>query len=614
MASSPPSGVQTLVYFLEEGAGRLWIRRFLVFICFVSVVIYYHFLEARNFAAPEAMDQAQVARNLATGKGFTTLNIRPLSVYLRQSVVKAEGGDPKEVLRTPHPDLENAPVYPALIAGLMKVLPEDYRSGKPIQPYLLHRPPPEIAIGWLNYALFLLAVWLVWYLGKSVFDPQVGIVSALILYGSELMWRFVYSGLSTILLLVVMALLTATMMALERTLRNPEAKRSSPVLFVMIAGVLLGIGCLTRYSVGWFLVPVLIFTAQIAPGRRWSLMCVLTLAFGLTISPWVIRNIRLSGMPFGTATYALLTETPAFPDNRLERSQTPQIHAFEARDAVGKILSNSVTILEEQLPWMGGSWISAFFLVGLMLPYKDLGRRRLRSFVVLCVFTAMVVQAGAQTGLSKLNPTVTSENLLALVFPVVCLFGGGLVETLLEAREFPFPLALSMARIGVVMVTSMPLVLAMVQAIFSIIGFAPRRHYVLMDPTYQPSVISEVCAFTPEGSLIMSDIPWAVAWYGGRESMWLPLRVSEAGKEDFYAIHFQRKVRAIYISPLTTNAAFRDRFLLDPDLPWGLFYVDILLRTHVPDGFPLRFADKDYLTFGHCFLAEQDWWRPRSKS
>ena len=36
----------------------------------------------RNMNTAEAMDSAQVARNLAEGHGFTTLFIRPLSLYL----------------------------------------------------------------------------------------------------------------------------------------------------------------------------------------------------------------------------------------------------------------------------------------------------------------------------------------------------------------------------------------------------------------------------------------------------------------------------------------------------------------------------------------------------
>ena len=42
----------------------------------------YNWRAFKNMGSQEAMDGAQVARNLSQGKGFTTLFIRPFSLYL----------------------------------------------------------------------------------------------------------------------------------------------------------------------------------------------------------------------------------------------------------------------------------------------------------------------------------------------------------------------------------------------------------------------------------------------------------------------------------------------------------------------------------------------------
>ena len=55
---------------------------FCVAILFLTLV--YNLCAYRNFATPEAMDSAQLARNMAEGKGYTTLFIRPFSLYLVQ--------------------------------------------------------------------------------------------------------------------------------------------------------------------------------------------------------------------------------------------------------------------------------------------------------------------------------------------------------------------------------------------------------------------------------------------------------------------------------------------------------------------------------------------------
>src|SRR5262249_45994961 len=76
----------------------------------------------RNMAAPEAMDAAQLGRNLASGRGFTTDFVRPLSIYLvRHEHPDPSSKDPAQ-LKSGHPDIANAPAYPIVLAGLMKVL------------------------------------------------------------------------------------------------------------------------------------------------------------------------------------------------------------------------------------------------------------------------------------------------------------------------------------------------------------------------------------------------------------------------------------------------------------------------------------------------------------
>ena len=120
MTSDTPRGIQTWIHYFEEGAGILWIKAFMLAVCAAAAIVAYHFMEARNFMAPEAMDQAQLGRNIAEGRGFTTWYIRPLSIHLLQDKARAKGTDVNAVLRTAHPDLENPPLYPVLLAGLFK--------------------------------------------------------------------------------------------------------------------------------------------------------------------------------------------------------------------------------------------------------------------------------------------------------------------------------------------------------------------------------------------------------------------------------------------------------------------------------------------------------------
>src|SRR5215204_2246256 len=101
----------------------------------IVVIGCYNMRAFRNFSTQEAMDAAQLGRNIAEGQGYTTHFVRPISIYLVKKASEHKKGktstDPA-ALKTMHPDLANPPLYPVLLAGLMKVLPFNYQI--PSQP------------------------------------------------------------------------------------------------------------------------------------------------------------------------------------------------------------------------------------------------------------------------------------------------------------------------------------------------------------------------------------------------------------------------------------------------------------------------------------------------
>ncbi|HRT08603.1 MAG TPA: hypothetical protein P5233_09465, partial [Candidatus Paceibacterota bacterium] len=121
--------LQKFIHGLEVAGGMRYLRSIALVLAVLMLAVAYDFRGFKNMNTLEAMDAAQLGRNLAEGRGYTTLFIRPLSMYLvkkRNQEVKAvptvgEVADFSEI-RTPHPDLANPPVYPVVLAGLMKVL------------------------------------------------------------------------------------------------------------------------------------------------------------------------------------------------------------------------------------------------------------------------------------------------------------------------------------------------------------------------------------------------------------------------------------------------------------------------------------------------------------
>src|ERR1035437_9231416 len=141
-AAPAPSGgdltmpfLHDILHKLEVGTGTRYLRVGLIVLVVIVLAAVYNFRGYRNMSTQEAMDMAQLGRNIAQGKGYTTLFIRPFSIYLVKTRNLEKGGAPQvgktadlAEVRGMHPDLANPPVYPVVLAALMKILPFNYTA------------------------------------------------------------------------------------------------------------------------------------------------------------------------------------------------------------------------------------------------------------------------------------------------------------------------------------------------------------------------------------------------------------------------------------------------------------------------------------------------------
>ena len=234
-----------------------------------------------------------------------------------------------------HPDLANPPVYPVVLAALMKVLPFNYTIST-TKPFWssggrFWRFEPEFLIALFNQLLFLAAIALVFFLARRLFDPGVAWLSAGLLLGTELLWRFSVSGLSTMLLMLIFLGLAWCVVLLEQEARAPKWGPLGILVLAGLAGAMVGLGGLTRYAFGWLILPVLVFVVLFGGQRRVVLALIALAAFAAVMAPWIARNYSVSGKPFGTATYAVMETTMLFPEYRLQRSLEPDLSRLYLR-------------------------------------------------------------------------------------------------------------------------------------------------------------------------------------------------------------------------------------------------------------------------------------------
>ncbi|HXT39806.1 MAG TPA: glycosyltransferase family 39 protein, partial [Candidatus Angelobacter sp.] len=575
--------LQELIHKFEVGEGTRHVRTFAAILVLLALATIYDVREYRNFSTTEAMDTAQLARNIAEGRGYTTLFVRPLSISLVESRQMQLGRRTNDfaLLKSGHPDLANPPLYPLILAGLMKVLPFDYQitDRDVARGLMLFRYQPEELISFFNEALFLVVIFLVFRLARRLFDTSVAWISAVMIAGSDLFWRFSVSGLSTVLLMVIFLSVVWCLVFMEEASRNSQRGGAWFAAIALVVGGLLGLGALTRYSFGWLILPVLAFVALYLSRRRVVLCLVVFAAFVAVLAPWLARNHAWSGTLFGTAGYAAVEGTAAFPSDQLERSLKPDFGIVAFNDFFRKLAVNTSGILQDELPKLGGNWISAFFLVGLLVPFVSKALGRVRIFLVLSLVVVTVAQAMGKTHLSEASSEINSENLLVLLAPLVFIYGAGMYSMLLDQLNLPFPQLRHVVTGVVVVLVSSPLILTLL----------PPREFPLAFPPYSPPWIQQFGRWMEEKELVMSDMPWAMAWYGRRQSVWTTLSVrDDQRRDDFFSINDSRKpIRALYLTTLSMDARFHSQIIKGKPGTWERFLLDGLVTTNgLPVGFP----------------------------
>ncbi len=591
-----PIGLQEWIHKLEEGEGTKYIRIGFFVLALLAITALWHLREAKNFLTAEAMDSAQLARNISRGQGFTTQNISPLSIAL---IAARQGPQSPAVLTGPHPDLANPPVYPLLLASLMKVFPMKWE----ISQKFFWRYQPETVIGGLNQVLFFTGLFLTFRLSLLLFDRAVGYLAVILMALTESYWEFITSGLSTIFLIDLFLALSWVLVLFEQGARESTRSKGALIALAIGAGGIVGIMALTRYSMVWLILPVALFIGLVGTGVRSSATpLAVIVALGL-MAPWVSRNYAVSGTLFGTAGFAVHQDTTLFSGHLLERSMPRNVAAalnnLDVNEYPRKLFVNAETILMNDVPEVGGNWIIGLFLGALFFPFRAVNLRRLRYWAAGSLLLMLVVQALGRTQLSVDAPRYNSENLLIVLSPPFFIFGSGFFFVLLDQMEFATPWLRSLTLAVLVVILSLPL----------LVRFLPPRSFPLNYPPYFPPTIQQVSNWLTPDELLMTDMPWATAWYGDRTSVWNTLDYGAKPHDDFYRINDDhRAIKGLYLTQLTTDAKFLSGIWKSKEGTWGKFYLDAFVMRNLPLGFPLKIGPPALLP-DQMFLSDRIRWR-----
>ncbi len=579
--------LQELIHNLEEGAGRKLISIAAALVSMVALMLLFDTLFFRNMSTSEGMEASQLARNISEGQGYRSLMIRPLAVYL----IQKQRGETGALIKEVYPDIQTPPVYPVLLAGWLKIMPFSWKidTGKNFEKHW-----PDLWVAVFHQLLLLAAAILIYRLAGALFDVTASWMAAGLFVGTWFYWQLTFTGHGGLLMVVFFLLLATALLKIDQ-LAAENAPVGKLVTWSVLAGLWLGLGSLTRYSFVWLAIPTLMFLFLFIRPIKWIAGGVTLATFLLIFTPWVVRNVQVSGAPFGTAGFAIYSGTESFPDDEIERALHPKFESFDYQEVRRKFINNLREMTVVELPRLGGNLAAILSVVGLLVPFRRPVLNRLRWFAFLSVFFLLLAQAGGRTHLAKESPDISSENLLAIVAPLTMIFGVGLILNLVAQIKIEHPVRQFLVILGAGGVCCIPMLLA----------FIPPFPYVssVVYPPYYPPFIQQVGRLNDRGTgsrwereLLMTDVPAAVSWYGRCPSVTLTLNYrndpADKIKDDFFEFSDYRKtIKGIYLTQRSLKSiSVKGVAETSKDIrsKWENFIGSIMDKGELPSEFPLQ--------------------------
>ncbi|WP_448577116.1 ArnT family glycosyltransferase [Thermosphaera sp.] len=560
------SRIQDLVYNLDVGVGLRIVQVGLALLTVLLILLLFTATQFRGLDSPEAMDYAQLGRNLLVHKRFVTQNIRPLSLaHFRQRTGQVRA----QVER--HPDVFHPPLYPALLALGFGIGRGAFREGPLTGVYA----PEQWIIIPLNHLFVLLNGLLLLFIGRRLFGFRVAGFSVAAYFLSRLVWRDSISGTG------IPVVGFFTLLAVYGALRAVEARVEhlnvrAGVGWIGLSAVSCGLAILTRYSAVALLPGLAVFIGWQFGPRRWRWAAVYTAIAVAVVAPWLVRNTMVSGNPFGLALHTALYDTRLSEKDDLERVVDPsRIGVTEALRALQvKWLSRMSELSDRRLRGFGNGLLFPLFLAALFFRFARNEVHALRW----CVTLSMVLMVGLAGFFSD-----AVFQLLNIFWPIVIVYGMAFFMLLLDRLRLGVRL-LHLAVIGALLgLTALPLLFA----------FLPPRTGVPYPP-YYPPFIRHVSELLRPNEVMCTDMPWAVAWYGNRAAIGLP-----SSLDDFYRLNdYYQRINGIYFTTITRDRPYTRMLKMHDKYKTWFPILELRLPSDFPltQGFQLNNFDQFFLT------------------
>ena len=514
------------------------IRRSLFFLILIILTLGNLFVLFRGLNSPQAMDQAQIAREIARGNGFTTKMIRPVAYY------QAEKAEERSVSLVGFQDTYHSPLNPLLNAAVLKLIGADdsdaWQMGENEMVFPLDR-----VIATVSTLFFLMAIGVNYLLISRIFDAKIAGVCAILMLFCETFWNFSMSGLPQMLMLL---LFSCGMYFVYRAVEAATEGRIAMTPAV-IAGVFFTLLALTHWVTVWIALGYIIFAAIAFRPRGIVGISVLVLLIipGAFV---MFRNQGITATPFGTAFLTLYNGLGSGSEVAVMRNIDLGAEPLVLDGLISKILRTTLLQATSIIPFLGGIIVAPLFFLSLLHPFK-------RKSIAMFRWAILLMWVSGAFGLAffGISNDLLDPNQIHLLFaPIMTAYGLAFVSILWSRLDFvaSTPMLRNVHHMVIIGICALPLVLSLPQKVRVGMTLRDRGGVPNWPPYYAPALNSKISGlkgWVTDKQVVFSDQPWAVAWYADRVSIWLPPTRDGFTKLETVAADLQTPVAGILISP-----------------------------------------------------------------
>jgi len=514
------------------------VRRSLFFSVLIILTLGNLFVLFKGLDSPQAMDQAQISREIARGNGFTTKMVRPVAYD------QAQRSQNRAVPFKGFEDTYHSPLNPLLNAAVLKLIGADKPDSWQMKDNEMVFPLDRV-IAAVSTLFFLVAIGVNYLLISRIFDAKIAGVCAVLMLFCQTFWTYSLSGLPQMLMLLLFSCGTYfAYRAVEAATTGRLA--AAPAI---IAGIFFTLLALTHWLTVWIALGYIIYAAIAFRPRGIIGISVLALILLAGIGP-LIRNNNITGSPLGTAFLTIYNGLGNGGENAVMRNGDLETQPLVLDGLLSKIIKSALVQSNDIIPFLGGIVVAPLFFIALLHPFKRTSIANFRWAILL-----MWVGAAFGMAIFGVSKNELDANQLHLLFaPIMTAYGVALISILWSRLDFvaSTPFLRNTHFYFIIPICSLPLLLSLPLSVRIGLALRDRGGVPHWPPYYAPALNNlkkGLKGYTTSKQVVFSDQPWAVAWYADRISVWLPPTYTEFEKLETISNDLQTPVAGVTISP-----------------------------------------------------------------